>query len=139
MKLFTFWRRWLLVASIGFALNGLAVCWWPDSPHLDVWNAAIRETFGSEGEDVRRFLLGPLGGTMAGYFAMQTFIVWIPFRRRERWAWTAVISALLTWFVSDTLASLRAGAVFNIWMVNVPALIAAGIPLLATRPAFRRE
>jgi hypothetical protein len=50
--------------------------------------------------------------------------------RRERWAYTAVFTAVLVWFGLDTAASLRHGAWFNVVIVNVPCLILLGIPLL---------
>ncbi len=135
MEQFTFWHRWLLVVSIVSALNGLVVCWWPDSPHLAPWNRAIETTVagGAASADVRRFLLGPLGATMAGYFVLQTFLVAGPLRRGERWAWQALVAGLLTWFLADSARSLRVGAVFNIWMVNLPTLLLAGVPLIFLR------
>jgi len=40
------------------------------------------------------------------------------------------------WFVIDSSVSLRHGAVFHVWIINLMPLVLFGIPLLATRKAF---
>ncbi|MFP6654062.1 MAG: hypothetical protein VCB25_00440 [Myxococcota bacterium] len=40
---------------------------------------------------MRAFLMGPLGATIAGSYLLQAFVVAIPFRVRQAWAWHAVL------------------------------------------------
>lgn len=141
MQPFTFWDRWLLLASGAMVLVGLLLAFFPDGPlwayHTEALAGAL---FGGvlpeEAAVVRRFLMGPLGGTIAGYFVLQAFIVLGPFRRREPWAWWAITGALVLWFVVDSSMSLLHGAAFNVWMVNVGTLVLVGLPLALTAPAF---
>ena len=77
--------------------------------------------------------MGPLGGTIAGSYLMQAFVVAIPFKRRERWAWHAIAWSTLLWFALDSLVSAFHGAYFNIYLINLMPLVIFGIPLFATR------
>jgi hypothetical protein len=138
---FDFWRRWLLVVSLMFTIVGLAIAIVPDAPLLAVHTSALERVFfgGSMPEpaaQLRRLLLGPLGGTIAGYFLLQAFVVSGPFRRREPWAWHAVLWPMLLWFVVDSGMSVYHGAFFNVWMINVWTLLLVGLPLAMTRRAF---
>lgn len=140
---FRFWHRWLLVVSYLFLAQGLFVALWPGSvllaPHTD---ATGRVFFGgalpAEAEALRVFLFAPLGATIAGFYLLQVFIVHGPFRRREAWAWHAVLWATLLWFVVDSALSAARGALFNVWMINVWPLLLVGLPLAGTYAAIFR-
>jgi uncharacterized membrane protein len=82
---------------------------------------------------MRGFLMGPLGGTIAGSYLIQTFIVAVPFQRREAWAWHAILWPMLLWFCVDSAVSALHGAYFNIVQINLMPLVVFGIPLIATR------
>ena len=138
---FRFWQRWLLAASAFFCAFGVVVALAPDAVFLAPWNAAVADVFygGTEPEAAgafRRFVMAPLGGTIAGFYLLQTFIAAVPFARRERWAWQATLGALGLWFVVDASLSLAHGAVFNVWMIDLAPLVAFLPPLVATRRAF---
>lgn len=138
---FDFWWRWLLGFSILFAVVGVILAIFPGAAFLALHTLQIERVFFDgamtrEAEDLRAFLLGPLGGTIAGYFLLQVFIVWGPFRRREPWSWHAVLWALLLWFVIDSSMSVRHGAVFNVWMVNIWTLLPIGLGLAMTYRYF---
>ncbi|MFH5885926.1 hypothetical protein ACG2F4_16580 [Halalkalibaculum sp. DA3122] len=138
---FTFWYRWLLAASIISAGIGLASALLPDSIIFKLYNTAMADAFSGgsfteTSDQLRRFLFGPLGGTIAGYFVLQTFIVWNGFYRRERWTWHAILWALLLWFTIDTAVSLYHRAYFNVWMINIWTLALHGIPLAMTYRYF---
>lgn len=140
-RAFRFWQRWLLGASVFFCAFGVLVALWPDAPFLAPWNAAVASVFygGTEPTEAaafRAFVMAPLGATVAGSYLLQTFVVAIPFARRERWAWAASVGALLLWFGVDAALSLAHGAAFNVWMINLLPLLVFGVPLLATRRAF---
>ncbi|MEL6615822.1 MAG: hypothetical protein AAFQ43_08795, partial [Bacteroidota bacterium] len=84
----------------------------------------------------RAFVMGPLGGTIAGSYALQAFIAAVPFARRERWAWWATLVGMLVWFVTDSTLSISHGAAFNVLQINLMPLLVFGPPLAATRRAF---
>ncbi|WP_420456927.1 hypothetical protein [Rubrivirga sp.] len=113
----------------------------PDAPFLALWNGAVAETFygGAEPSDAaafRAFVLGPLGATIAGSYALQAFIAAVPFARREPWAWWATLVGLVVWFVTDSALSIAHGAAFNVWMINLVPVAVFAPPLVATWPAF---
>jgi len=95
------------------------------------------EYLSSEAENLRKFLFAPIGGTVAGYFLLQSFIVWGPFTRKEPWAWHAITGALLLWFVIDSSMSFYHGAIYNVWMINLWTLLLVGLPLVMTYKYFR--
>lgn len=139
---FDFWCRWLLFVSLLSVAVGLAIAFFPDSALFVFHTAAIEKAFfgGSipeEAAQLRAFLFGPLGGTIAGYFLMQTFIVWGPFWRREPWAWHAVLWPMLLWFAVDSGMSIYHGAFFNVWMINVWTLLLVGVALAMTYRDFK--
>ena len=138
---FQFWQRWLLTASVFFCAFGVVVAVWPDAPFLAPWTDAVADVFygGAEPPEAaafRAFILGPLGGTIAGSYALQSFIAAVPFARREPWAWWATLAGLAVWFLTDSSLSLTHGAAFNVWMINVAPLLVFLPPLVATRRAF---
>lgn len=141
MDRFTFWYRWLLSVSIGFGLFGLLVAVWPFAAPLAFWHTSTDAVFhgglpSDESLAFRSFILGPLGATIAGFYVLQAFIVWQPFRRRERWAWMAIAAATLLWFTVDSAVSIVHGAWFNVLMINLTTLVLVGLPLAMTYRAF---
>jgi hypothetical protein len=140
-RAFLFWQRWLLAASALFCAFGLFVALLPNAALLAPWNAAVAEAFyaGAEPEGAagfRAFVLGPLGGTIAGFYLLQAFVARYPFAERRRWAWGATAGSHLLWFVTDSSLSLGRGAAFNVWMINLAPLVAFGLPLGMTWRAF---
>lgn len=140
-RAFHFWQRWLLLASAGFCLFGLLVAVFPDAFFLAPWNHAVADAFyaGSEppaAAAFRAFIMAPLGATIAGSYLLQTAVIAVPFARREPWAWWATAGALALWFLVDSLLSLKHGAAFNVWLINLMPLVTFVPPLVATRKAF---
>jgi len=138
----TFLDHWLLVACVLFGIQSLLWVLIGSFDPLGVWDGLLANAFydGQTPESVerfRRFILGPLGATSAACFLALAFIVLFPFRRREPWAFTAVASAVWLWFLVDTAASIYHGALFNVWLVNVPCVVALSIPLAGLYPRFR--
>ena len=136
------WQKALVIASALFAFLGVLTALWPFGIVFAPWTGAIADTFFGgawtpEAREYHRFVMGPLGATMAGYFVVQTAIAAIPFGRRERWAWHTMVWGLATWFTLDTGLSLLHGAAFNVWMINLPAVLILGVILYATHRALR--
>ena len=141
-RAFRIWQRVLLAVSVGLALFGVLAAVAPFAPPFTLRNAAIADAyFGGAWTEAGRayhaFAAGPLGGTIAGFFAMQAWVVAVPFARRERWAWWAVATGTAVWFVVDSAVSLAHGAAFNVVQVNLVSLALVGVPLAATWRAFR--
>jgi len=138
---FESWRRWLLFGSIFFVAFGVTAAIAPHSGLFEIWISGVDRTF-FEGAiprpagEMRSFLMGPLGGTIAGSYLMQVFIVAVPFKRRERWAWHALLWPMLLWFCVDSTVSALHGAYFNIYLINLVPLLIFGVPLVATRSMF---
>jgi len=81
------------------------------------------------GRALLRFFLGPIGGATLGQFVL--VFLWVRHtdasgeRRALGWALTSVV----LWFTFDSAISVMAGALFNLWMVNLPALVLTAAPL----------
>lgn len=143
-KSFKFWYYWLVVATVLNFVIALVIAFAPDSPFFSMHTDAIATAWFPEGwtegaEQVRQFFFGIIGGTLAGYFILQGVIVWVPFYRREQWAWHAIFWAMVVWFLIDSSLSVVHGAFFNVWMINVWPLILVLLPLVMTRRYFFRE
>ena len=70
---------------------------------------------------------------------LMVFLLIEPFKRRERWSYVALWAGLLSWFVIDSAVSLFYGAVYNVTLINLVALVSIGLPLLMTAPAFKKS
>lgn len=140
---FRFWRAWLIAASAAFAAQGAFMAVFASPDPFGWWNGLAAAHFWGGGpmpEVVAPYhavLSGILGGTLAGNFIVIGFIAWVPFGRRERWAWNAIACGVLVWFAIDSGTCLVHGAWFNVLAANVPALVALGLPLIATYAQFR--
>ena len=140
MGSFRFWLNWLLGASAGIVAFGVAMALLAGTPLFDAFDRQIDAAFFSaattdEVQSFQRWVYAVLGGTMAGWGLTLAFLVHHPYRNRERWAWTAIASSLVLWFILDTTLSATSGVWFNVAFNCVP-LLAVLVPLLATRSAF---
>lgn len=137
-----FFDHWLLVACVLFGAQGLFWVGYGSFDPFGIWDGFLADAFygGDTPASVvrfRRFLLGPFGATLAGFYLAVGLVVRFPFRRREPWAFAAVAGAVGLWFLVDTAASLAHGAAFNVLLVNVPCALVMGVPLVALYPRFR--
>lgn len=141
---FVVWRRILFAVSVFLTLFGVMAAALPFAPIFAARNAAIADAYlGGEWtaaeSALHAFSSGPLGGTIAGFFAIQAIVVAVPLARRERWAWWAIASGNGLWFVVDSAVCIYHGAWFNVLQINLLSLGAVGLPLLALAPVvFRR-
>lgn len=83
-----------------------------------------------------RLVCGILGAVIVGWMMTIAAIVAGPLRRREPWAWWAIVSATLVWFILDTGLSLSLGFVGHA-LFNVAFAIGLAIPLAAIRPQLK--
>jgi hypothetical protein len=131
-----FWRRWLVVVTVGVALFGLA---------LVVAPAFARQVFGllifasPTGIEALGVSAGPyiglvhgvLGATMFGWAVALLLIVLGPFARGDREGWRMLAASVTAWFVVDTAFSLWTGFWPNA-VLNAGFAILFAIPLAMT-------
>lgn len=84
----------------------------------------------------KNWLFGIIGGTIVGFHILMIFIANNAYRNQEKWAYWAMWSGLLSWFVIDSSISTFYGAVYNVYLINIVALVLIGLPLIMTRKAF---
>jgi len=83
-----------------------------------------------------RFVHGVVGATLTGWGLSMLFVIQHPFRKREPWAWWALLLGPAAWFVLDTGSSLFHGVWPNA-ILNACSYLPLLIPLPFTRSAFR--
>jgi hypothetical protein len=135
------WWGWLVAAFGLTALTSGGYVLFPDA----MMRRTLISTFlgspdalAAHGEEAMRFI-GLLSGISSAvslaWMAALTFVVLGPFRRGERWAWMAVATSVVIWFVVDSGRSIAAGFPSNA-MFNVVWLVMYGVPLVATYRRF---
>ena len=139
------WIRWLIFLSAVMLLFGAELAFLPGTMHDTLFIPLFEATqdgslaaFDVAQTDFLYWLYGITGGVMMGWFALVIWLVHVPFRRSERWAWSALAAAVVIWFVPDTYASLVNGATLNA-VFNAVSLVGFGLPLLATYRHFQHD
>jgi hypothetical protein len=139
------WIRILFVLCVLFAVQALSWALIGSFDPFGIYDSYMASslwggrTLSADARRAFAFALILLGATTVGFFVLVALVVKHAFPRRERWAYRAVVGAILTWFTIDTTLSAMAGAWFNILIVNLPCLLLLGIPLAALRRDFRSE
>lgn len=139
---FLFWQKWLTWANVLTIIVGLLVAFAGNSMVFLLHNGYTIDVF-FQGTafppDVlalKNWLFGIIGGTIVGFHALMIFISEYAFKRKEKWAYWAMWTGLLSWFVIDSSISLYYRAIHNIILINLVALLLIGLPLVMTRKAF---
>ena len=139
---FKSWRKWLTLANVMTIGIVLLVAFAGDSIFFTAHNAATEQVFfpnGGFSPEVIRFkswLFGIIGGTIVGFHVLMVLISEYAYRRRERWAWWAMSLGMASWFCIDSGLSWYYGAIHNILLINLVALVLIGLPLVVTRSVF---
>lgn len=142
-KRFLFWQKLLTLGNLFAVVVGLVVAFLPNSFILEIHNSYTHEVYNGGKPllggmmEMKKLLFGIIGGTIVGFHVLMIFISENAFKKRERWAYTAMWLGLLSWFVIDSGLSIFYGGLYNVLLINIPALIMIGIPLVITRSAFR--
>lgn len=142
MKNFDFWVKWLIGANVMTLIVGLIVAFAGNSFFFAYHNAQTEIVFFDENElaqnelYLKNWLFGIIGGTIVGFHILMIFITNNAYRKREKWAYWAMWLGLLSWFVIDSSISTFYGAVYNVYLINIVALVLSGLPLIMTRKAF---
>lgn len=142
-KNFIFWQKWLTYANVITVIVGLLVAFAGNSFFFDLHNNYTKEIFFNTTEfqpeilKLKNWLFGIIGGTIVGFHILMIFISENAFKKKERWAYNAMWYAMLTWFLIDSGISFYYGAIHNIVLINLVALLIIAIPLLMTRDQFK--
>lgn len=141
-KKFLFWQKWLTYANILTIGVGLLVAFAGNSFLFEIHNGYTQNVFFESNEfhpevlNLKNWLFGIIGGTIVGFHILMVMISENAFQNKERWAYHTMWYAMLSWFIIDSGISWYYGAVHNIVIINLVALILIGIPLVMTRKAF---
>lgn len=142
-KRFLFWQKWLTWANVLTIIVGLLVAFAGNSIFFELHNGYTQEVFFAGAIltpnelALKNWLFGIIGGTIVGFHWLMVMLSEYPFKRKEVWAYRAMWGGLLSWFLIDSGISWYYGAIHNIVLINLIALLLIGLPLLMTRKAFR--
>jgi len=139
---FNFWQKWLTYANVMTVIVGLLVAFAGNSLFFDIHNHYTKEVF-FQGNDfnpevlrLKNWLFGIIGGTIVGFHLLMIMISENAFKRKEKWAYQAMWIGMLSWFIIDSGLSFHYGAIHNIVLINIVALVLIGLPLVMTRKEF---
>jgi len=144
-KNFNFWQKWLTYANVMTIGVGLLVAFAGNSFVFELHNKYTKEVFieGNEFEpnilELKNWLFGIIGGTIVGFHILMIMISENSFKKKEKWAYKAMWFGLLSWFFIDSGISIYYGAIYNVILINLVALILIGLPLIMTRKEFKNK
>ncbi|MBI3135148.1 MAG: hypothetical protein HYZ14_10790 [Bacteroidetes bacterium] len=139
---FYFYQKWLTYANWMAVSIGILCAFAGNSFIFDLHNTFTKAVFFGGNELSAEVLLfknwnwGVIGGTIVGFHLLMIGISENAFKKKEKWAYRYLWIALLSWFVIDSGISIYTGAIHNVVIINLVALVMIGIPLIATRKAF---
>jgi hypothetical protein len=141
-KQFHFWQTWLTYANVMTILVGLMIAFSGNSFIFSAYNTSLKTVFFHSSDlspeilQFKNWFFGVIGGTIVGFHILMLMVSEFAFKRKEPWAYVALCLSLLSWFLIDSSISIYYGALFNVVLINLVALILIGIPLWMTRKVF---
>ncbi len=138
---FQFWQKWLFVVGLIVTAFGAFMAFLNSTAAFDLLNVHYNLVFwGSKSvsggtKAFQQWIYGAWGGTVVGWGILVAFMAHYPFKAREKWAWTALFTAMLVWFVVDTGISLYFRVYVNA-ILNAVLFMAIMLPLVFTRRYF---
>jgi hypothetical protein len=140
-KAFNFWQKWLTYANLFALIVGLAAALANETIVFKIYNEYLWESFGMEesAEEFRPFkkwVFGILGATIVGFHLLVICICENAFKKRERWAYVAILAAISIWFFIDSAITIYYAAWFNLFIINIPAYTMIMLPLVFTWGCF---
>jgi len=142
-KKFFYWQKLLTYANVMTVIVGFLVAFAGNSVFFEMHNEYTRKVFFDGGIftpevlRLKNWLFGIIGGTIVGFHFLMIMISENAIRNKETWAYKTMWYGLLSWFVIDSGISIYYGAIHNVILINLIALILIGIPLLMIRKAFK--
>ena len=135
----TRWITWLCLWIYGvIAFSALGLVWEGISGDLFTWvvfgETATPAAFSAEAVDYQRLIFTIVCAVTIGWMLLLLAVVRTPLRGGERWAWTAAVTSVATWYVVDSTFSIALGYPEN---AVLNSLFVAGFvpPLVALRSA----
>jgi hypothetical protein len=123
---------------------GLLVAFAGNSFVFEIHNDYTKDIFFETNEfsqdvlNLKNWLFGIIGGTIVGFHVLMIMISENAFKEKEVWAYKALWLGLISWFCIDSGISIYYGAIHNIVLINIVALILIGLPLVMTRKEFKK-
>lgn len=139
---FHFWQKCLTYANVITVIVGILAAYFSNSFIFDMYNGYTKEVFFDSAEfnpevmRLKNWLTGIIGATIVGFHVLMIMISENAFKKKEPWAYRAMWYGILSWFIIDGSVSIYYGAIYNIVMINLVALVLIGIPLIMTRKDF---
>ncbi|MEQ8425169.1 MAG: hypothetical protein RIA63_10705 [Cyclobacteriaceae bacterium] len=139
---FNFWQKWLTYANAMTVGVGLFIAFAGNSLFFNIHNEFTLEVFFKgipltpEILAFKNWLFGIIGGTIVGFHILMIMISENAFKKKEPWAYKALWYGLISWFLIDSSISIFYGAIYNVVLINLAALILIGLPLTMTRNEF---
>jgi hypothetical protein len=133
-----FWYGWLKVAGIIVVVFGILLAIISQLKGFLLITEQIARIFFLNEQvlvhiaSLQAWMIGIIGATTAGWGVTLLYLILIPLKRKEKWAWNAIFLSLLIWFVIDTSISTYYGAKFNVFL-NIALLLQFLAPLLFIR------
>jgi len=139
---FSFWRTWLVGVSIYHIVFGLLLAFFSQSPFMDaLLNQYFDPIFWPDNQvtdgalHYKGWVSSVLGAVIASWGMLIAFIAYYPFNLREKWAWNAIATAIVFWFVVDSACSIYYNVSINVWF-NLFTFSLFMVPLVLTRKYF---
>ncbi|MBI3134498.1 MAG: hypothetical protein HYZ14_07445 [Bacteroidetes bacterium] len=142
---FVFWQKWMTYVNVLFVIVGAIVAFGNESILFKSYNLYTeKHVLGGleltpEAKYLKQWLFGVIGGTIVGFHILIVFISEFAFVKKEKWAYSAILFGVLFWFLTDSVISIRFGALHNFLFVNVFALIMIALPLIFTAKDFKQS
>ena len=138
---FEFWVNYLKGVSLFFVGTGLFWTYTGTFDPLGIYDAYFAQSFwgleqlSPDVERTKRFTLGIIGATTAGYFTIQYFVARYAYANKEPWAYNAIVVGFLVWFINDCAMTIYHGAYFNLLLANLPSFLMM-LPIFFTKKYF---
>ena len=130
-----FWYNWLKVAAAIVILFGVLMTLLTYTNGIKFMDTQIAKVFQLSPEfmvdiaSLQNWMVGVIGATTAGWGITLMYLILIPLKRKEKWAWNAIMISLIVLFTLDTYISTYYGAKFNV-ILNIAFLMQFVAPLL---------
>lgn len=140
---FVFWQRWLVYSSLFLAIAAILFAFDISSAIFVHYDQAIAQIFWqtpnipTDVQAFRKFVAGPLGGTIACAYILLAYLAWYPFGRKEQWARNAIMVSFGIWFMADSYICLKYGVNFQVFLINGLSVLQKALPIIFTWKAFK--
>ena len=135
---FNFWHRWLIVLGIMLVVFGVITLF---PPLFNAELAYINAAFWPSGvtpataKTFYNWMFGVYAAIELSWAVLLLLILIYPFKKKEKWAWYALLGCFLIWFGIDTSVSLAFGFYLNAINNGIFFLLLL-LPLLFTKRHF---